>query len=84
MFSRIFYVIISNEVPVTILQASMSLRRHTHKGMLIRILRQIYVEQLISSNFAKNRENVQGELCLNVFIPFSIIVCLSCRCVMFQ
>ena len=30
---------------------------------------------LVASNFAKNRENVQGELCLNVIIPFSIIVC---------
>ena len=32
-------------------------------------------QHLIASNFAKNCENVKGELCLNVIIPFSIIVC---------
>ena len=36
------------------------------------------LQQLVAINFAKNRENVKRELCLNVLnviIPFSIIVC---------
>ena len=41
--------------------------------------RQIYVtQQLVTSNFATNRENVKGELCFNVIIPFpSLCVVLS-------
>ena len=39
------------------------------------MLRQMYVTQpLVASNFAKNRENTKGELCLYVFIPFSSIL----------
>ena len=30
-----------------------------------------------SPDFAKNRKNVEGELCLNVIIPFFIIVCCT-------
>ena len=30
------------------------------------LLSQICVQQLVVSNFAKNRENVRGEFCLNV------------------
>ena len=33
-----------------------------------------YAKQLVFSNFAKNRENFKRELCLNVIIPFSVIV----------
>ena len=32
-------------------------------------------QQLVASKFAKNRENLKRELCLNASIPFSIIVC---------
>ena len=35
----------------------------------------IHVQQLVASSFAKNRENVHGELWLNEIISFSIIVC---------
>ena len=35
-------------------------------------------QQLVASNFATNRENVKGELYLNVINPFSIIVCCLC------
>ena len=38
------------------------------------LLRQIYVQQLVASNFAKNQENFKGELWLNVITPFTIIV----------
>ena len=37
-------------------------------------VRQLYVQQLVANNFAKNRENYKGELCLNVITPFIIIV----------
>ena len=33
------------------------------------------VHQLVASNFAKNRENFKGKICLNVTIPFSVIAC---------
>ena len=36
MYHVLFYVIITNEVPVTILQACISLLRHIRKGVLIR------------------------------------------------
>ena len=66
---------ITNEVPVTILQAYFSLPRRIRKAILIRrLLRQIYVQQLVARNFAKNQENFKGELCLNVITPFAIIV----------
>ena len=29
-----------------------------------------YVRRLVASNFGKNRENVEGELCFNVIIRF--------------
>ena len=60
----------------------MSLSRHVRKGVQDGILRHIYVQQLVASNFTKNRESVEGELCLNVTVSFSIIV--VCHCVMFQ
>ena len=53
----LFYAIITNKVPVTILQAYISLSRRIRKGVLIRrkILRRIYVtQQLVASNFAKH------------------------------
>ena len=36
MYHVLFHVILTNELPVTILQAYISLSRHTRKGMLIR------------------------------------------------
>ena len=36
-------------------------------------MRQIYVQQLAAWNFAKNGENIKGELSLTVIIPFSIL-----------
>ena len=36
------------------------------------------LQMLVVSNFAKDRENIRRELCLNVIIPFYIIVdCLE-------
>ena len=33
-----------------------------------------FIQMLVASNFAKNQEYFKGELCLNVIIPFTIIV----------
>ena len=71
---------ITNKVPVTILQAYFSLPRHIHKGTLIRriitsdLCIAVGCQQLVASNFAKNQENFEGELCLNVITPFTIIL----------
>ena len=74
-----FHVIITNQVPpVRISKGYISLPRHIRKDVLIRrnIASDICVaQQLVVSNFAKNQENVKGELCLNVIILFSIIAC---------
>ena len=58
--------------PVTILQAYIYLSRHIRKGMLIG--RNI-ASDLCDTAVGWNRENVKGELCMNVLIAFSIIVC---------
>ena len=42
-----------------------------------------YAQQVVASDFAKNRENVKGELCLNVIIPFFHHCRLPCSYVMF-
>ena len=58
--------------------AYIPISRHIRKGVLIRRItasRLCAELQLVTNNFAKNRENGKGELCLNVIIPFSIIVC---------
>ena len=39
----------------------------------------IMLQQLVASNLAKDREKVRRELCLNVIIPFYIIVFLRLR-----
>ena len=71
-----FQVIITNEVPVVILQAYIPIPRDIRKRVFIRrLLRHIYVQQLVASNFAKTGENFKRELCLNFIIPFSIIAC---------
>ena len=59
----------------------MSIPGHIRKGVLIgRLLRHLNIQQLVASNFAKNRENVKGELCFNAINPFSIIsIVLSLR-----
>ena len=52
---------ITHEILVAILKAYISLMQHIGKGVFRRpILRHIYVQQLVASNFAKNRENVKG------------------------
>ena len=53
----------------------MSLPQHIHKGVSMR--RNITSDLCTTvgcQQFRKNQENVKGELCLNVTIPFSIIV----------
>ena len=63
-------------VPVMILLAYISLSRLILKGVFIRRnIASDLTQHLVASNFATNRENVKGELCLKVIIPFSIIVC---------
>ena len=58
---------ITNKIPVTILQAYFSLPRHTGKDMLVRrIITSDLCTQLVASNFAKNQQNFKEELCLNV------------------
>ena len=77
MYHVLFHVIITNEVPVTILQAYISISRRIRKGVLIRrnIASDICDTAVkVASNFEKNRKNVRGELCLNVIILFTIIV----------
>ena len=39
------------------------------------ILRQINEQQLVASNFTKNRKHIKEELCLKVIISFYITVC---------
>ena len=72
-----FYVIITNEVPPTILQAYMSLPRHIRKGVLIRrnIASHLFTAVGCQQFRKESRKNIKGELCLNVIISFSIIVC---------
>ena len=66
---------ITNKIPVTILQAYFSLPRHIRKGMLIkRIITLDLCTQLVASNFAKNQEHFKGELCLNVISSVTISV----------
>ena len=49
------------------------------------ILRQINVQQLVASNFAKNRKHIKEKLCLNVSYYFFFQYCLlSCCCMMLQ
>ena len=66
---------ITNEVPVMILQAYFSLPRHIRSGMLIRM---IITSDLCTAvgcqQLSKNQENFKGKLCLNVIAPFTIIV----------
>ena len=66
---------ITNEALVTILQAYFSLPRHICKSTLIR---RIITSDLFTaagcSNFAKNQENLEGELRSNVITSFTIIV----------
>ena len=87
MFHVLFHAIITNEVPVTILQAYMSLPRHIRNGMLIR---QNIVTDLCtaggSQQFCKESRKRQRRITLNGIIPFPSLsaVLLSCRCVMFQ
>ena len=71
-----FHVMITNEEPVTILQAYFSVPQHIRKDMLIRwiITLDLCIQQLVTSNFAKNQENFEGEICLNVNTPFTIVV----------
>ena len=70
-----FHVMITNEVPVTILQAYFSLPRLILKVCLQDdLLGQIYVQKLVACNSASNQENFKGELCLNVITPCTIIV----------
>ena len=44
----------------------------------------IILQQLVASNFAKDRENVKGELRFNVIFPFLRYCLLSSRYVMFE
>ena len=72
-----FHTISTNEVPVTILKAYVSLPRHIRKGKFMRqhIASDLCNTAVIARNLAKNRENVKEELGLNVTISFSVIVC---------
>ena len=60
---------ITNEVPVTTLQAYFSLPRHIRNGMLIRM---IVVSDLCTAVGCQ-------ELCLNVITPFTISVVFQFR-----
>ena len=85
MLSRIVSCHYHYEVPVTILQAYISLPRYIRKGMLIRrIIASDLCTAVNCQQFCKESTNVIGELCLNVIIPFSIIVCCLAFNVMFQ
>ena len=53
----------TTEVPVTIERDYFSLPRHIRKGMLKdELLRQICVQQLVASNFAKNQKKILSSL----------------------
>ena len=82
-FHLLFQVIITNEIPVTLLEAYIPIPRHIRKGVLIRrIIGSHYVKQLVASNFANKRENFKRELCLKIIIPVSIIAC--CLAIIWQ
>ena len=66
---------ITNEVPVTILQVYFSLPRHMYVNKMEYYVGFMYSSSgLVASNFEKNQENFKGGLCLNVITPFTIIV----------
>ena len=77
-FYVLFQVVIANEVPLTILLAYTPIPRHICKDVLISwiIASQLrtVLQQLVTSNFAKNRENGKREISLTAIIPFAIIV----------
>ena len=80
-FRLLFYVIITNEVPVTILQAYLSLSRHIRKGVLIRqnIAPDLYGTAVGCQQFRKESRKRQ-RMFERIIIPFSIIaVVLSLR-----
>ena len=59
----LFHVMITDEVPVTILQAYFSLPRHIRKGRLIdRLLHQFSVKRLVASNFAKESRKLKRKI----------------------
>ena len=66
---------ITNEVSVAILQSYMSLPQHIRKAPLIRrIITPRLCTAIGSQQFRKESRKLQGELCLNVITPFTIIV----------
>ena len=60
-----------NDLPGLLFSSVTHPQRYINKGGL---LRQIYVQQLVASNFAKNQKNFKGEICFNVITPFTITV----------
>ena len=80
MFSRFVLGMITNEIPVTILYAYISLPRHIRKGELIsRIIASHLCTAVGCQQFCKesSKRQTKRELLLNVIIPFSInAVCL--------
>ena len=75
-FHVLLQAIITNEVPVTILQAYISLPRHIRKGALIRRFLASHICTAVDcQEFRKASRNGQTRLLrLNVVIPFSIFV----------
>ena len=80
----LFHVIITNELPLTILQAYVSLPRHIRKGMLLKwILRQMTTE-VGSQRFRKASKKRQGRIMFERIYSFFHHCLLSFRYVMFQ
>ena len=77
MFLRrlLFYVMITNEVPVTILQAFFSFPRHIREGMLIRrIITSDLCTAVGCQQFCNESRKLRKRISLNVITPFIIIV----------
>ena len=73
----LFQAIITNEVPVTILSAFISIPLHIRNGVLIRQIIASYLCTAVSGpqQYCKEWKNFKRELCLNVIISFSITAC---------
>ena len=82
---HVFHVMITDEIPVTILQAYMSLPRHIHKGVLIRrnIASDLHAAA-VANNFAKKLRKRLRRKMFERNYSFFYHCLLSCGCVLFQ
>ena len=74
-FHVLFHVMITDEVPVTLLQAYLSLPQHTRKGMLIRWINTSDLCTAVGcQQFCKESRKLQRRTMLELNYSFNIIV----------